>query len=49
MTSAPRETGPIGQIALAAWLVLCFATYVFQAYSDLPLWLHTLLTAAYKE
>jgi hypothetical protein len=45
----PREAGPLAQLLLAAWLIICFGTYVIQEYSHLPFWLHTLLLAGYKE
>ena len=41
--------GPAGQIVIAAWIVLCFATYLYQEYGHFPLWLHNLLVANYKE
>lgn len=41
--------GPVGRIVLAAWIVLCFATYLVQEYGRFPSWLQNLLIANYKE
>lgn len=45
----PRRAGPIVQALLAIWLILCFATYVAQAYDRLPGWLRVLLYTEYLQ
>jgi hypothetical protein len=45
----PLRPGLVGQIALAAWLVLCFGLYVAEAYGRLPPWLLDRLGAVYKQ
>jgi hypothetical protein len=43
------EPGALGQIMLAVWLILCFGTYLVQAYDNLPARLHNLMLASYKQ
>lgn len=47
--STRRDPGLLAQLALAAWLVLCFVLYVVQGYFTLPAFLHHLLLAAHKQ
>jgi hypothetical protein len=43
------QPGALGQIVLAVWLILCFGTYLVQAYDNLPARLHNLMLASYKQ